>query len=100
MQLLLTSPNLTAPTVETLRDYASMRFDKLIRFLPTFPGEHLVKISVRRNNYLFEVVVELQIPGKLVVTTKNKDMRKAIDDAYATAKNTVVRKRRRLAQRR
>lgn len=99
MQLLLSSTNLTAPTAETFEEYAKRRFDKLVRFLPNFSGEHQVKISIRRNRYIFEVVVELSTPGKLVVTSKDKDMRKAIDDAYATAKNNVIKRRRRLRER-
>ncbi len=93
MQLLLTSPDLTAPTMETLREYADRRFVKLTRFLPAFGGEHMVKVSVRRTRYLFEVVVEIEMPGKLIIHTKDKDMRKAIDDAYESAKKTIVRRR-------
>lgn len=92
MQLLLTSPNLTAPTVETVQEYATRRFNKLVRFLPKF-DDQTIRISVRRNRYQFEVVVELNIPAKLVITTKDNDLRKAIDDAYATARRRVVKKR-------
>jgi ribosome-associated translation inhibitor RaiA len=92
MQMLLSSPNLAAPTIETLRDYATKRFVKLSRFLPSISGEYKIKLHVRRNRYLFEVVLEILGPARLVVTTKDKDMRKAIDDAYASIKHMAVKK--------
>lgn len=94
MQLLLTAAhNLTAPTVETLREYAQMRFEKLARFLPNFKGEHIVRISVQKERHFYVVIVEVKIPQSLVIRTKDLDLRKALDDAYQTIKNQVVNKK-------
>lgn len=91
MQLLFTSPNLTEPTADTLREYASQRFIKLQRYLPKFEGEYHIRISVTKERHLFVLSVELSVPKPLIVKVADKDLRVAVDKAYSVLKTTVVR---------
>lgn len=92
MQLLFTSPSLTAPTIETLHEYGTRRFTKLSRYLPTFEGEYSMRVSVRRERYLFVITLEIGIPRKVIVKTSDEDLRKAIDEAYDIMRRTLLRK--------
>lgn len=92
MQLLFTSPSLTAPTTETLHEYGTRRFNKLSRYLPSFDGEYSMRVTVRRERHLFLVTLDIGIPRKIVVKTRDEDLRKAIDEAYDIMRRTIIRK--------
>ncbi|MBL8015039.1 MAG: HPF/RaiA family ribosome-associated protein [Candidatus Doudnabacteria bacterium] len=99
MQLLFSYPHLAAPTVETIREYATKRFSKLQRYLPKFDGEHAVRISVRKERNQFYVQVEITVPKALVVKVNDFDLRKAIDMAYQVIKNMALKYRERVHER-
>lgn len=96
MQLLFSYPHLSAPTVETIRDYAARRFEKLARYLPQFNSEHVIKISVYKENKRFYVQVEVAAPKVLVIKVDDFDLRKAIDLAYQVIKTNLLKYRERV----
>lgn len=93
MRLLFTYPHLTAPTVETVREYATKRFEKLNKFLPKFSGEHAVRITVYKERKTFVVHVEVAVPKALNIKVSDFDLRKAIDMAYKLIKEALVKYR-------
>lgn len=94
MQLLLTTPHLTPPTVESLREYATTRFTQLTKLLPTLKRELEVRISVHKERHLFVVLVEMEGLGHMVVKIKSDDLRKAIDDAYIKLRQQLMKYKR------
>lgn len=92
MQLLFTYPHLTAPTAETVREYASKRFKKLSKYAPKFnSGEQIVKITVTRQKRTFVVHVEIRIPQALNIKVEDFDLRRAIDLAYQHIKQMLLK---------
>lgn len=92
MQLLFTSPSLTKPTVETFQEYAQKKFSKLSRFLPNFREDYFVRVSVQRERHMFVITLQFSVPERLIIKTRSSDLRKAIDQAYAIAKNSLTRR--------
>jgi ribosome-associated translation inhibitor RaiA len=81
MKLLVTAPNITKPTHETLEEHATKKVKKLRRIVREYENEDFeVRISVHKVNYLFEVILEIFQPSHLVAKTKDKDLRKGVDD--------------------
>lgn len=99
MQLLFNASDLTAPTAETLREYASRRFTKLAKYLPRVEFDRAVRISVQKERHTFLVQVEVAVPKVLVVKARNVDLRKAIDMAYQMLKEMLLRYREKVHQR-
>ncbi len=97
---MLSSLNLTGPTVETYKEYAAKRFEKLNRYLPKFDGTHAVRISVKKERHIFVVQVEIAVPKVLVVKVRAEDLRRAIDEAYAVIKSSLLKYREKVHQRR
>ncbi len=91
MQLLFHSPALTDPTFDTLKEYGTLRFEKLSKYLPKFDGEHTVRVSVKKERYLFVVTVEVVVPNRLIVKTRNNDLRHALDEAFNVMKVAILK---------
>ncbi len=97
MQLLFNSTTLTQPTAETLREYGTRKFEKLKKYLPKWNKEFAVRITVHKERYMFVVSVELTLPKHMVIKTRHEDLRAAIDAAYETLRNNILRQKDKLA---
>ncbi len=82
MRLNISAPSLTKPTYETLEEYAHKRFKKIQKLLrKKDETDHELRIGVEKSGDLFELTAEVFIPVSVNVKAKDRDLRKAIDDA-------------------
>ena len=90
MHLTISAPSLTKPTYQTLEEYATRRFKKIEKFLrKKDKTEHELRISVDKSGDFFELSAEIFIPVSIIVKTKNRDLRKAIDDSLEQLKRKL-----------
>jgi len=85
MRLLLNLHNFTEPTVETLREYTTLRFKSIQKILSKRQKERAqLKMSGQfiENKHLFEIKVILELDGKsFIYRFIDKDLRRIVDFA-------------------
>lgn len=82
MRILISAPELSKPTYEDIEEYAQKRLEKLKKLLPhSEQTNHDVRIGIEKENYLFDLVLEIFYPNHIVAKVKHKDIKTALDKA-------------------
>lgn len=100
MQFLFAGPTLSTPTFEDFKSYAELRFKKIERLLTRYDAEfRTIRVSIDKEGRLYKLVVELNLPGDLVITAKDRDFRRALDAASKQLKIKLRRDKDRITNR-
>lgn len=90
MRFTFSAPQITAPTFETLKSYGSKKLAKLSRLLPKDKmADYEVRVSVKKENQFFNMLVEIPNKENARVTSKGKDIRRCIDDVTTQLKRNL-----------
>ncbi|MDQ6985300.1 MAG: HPF/RaiA family ribosome-associated protein [Candidatus Dojkabacteria bacterium] len=82
MRLTFNAADITSPTYETLEEYATKRLVKVRKYLPKDnEADYELRTSVKLNNGIFDTTLEVVGMKNTVVSVRDRDMRKCIDEA-------------------
>lgn len=77
-----TAPKISKPTYETLEEYGMKKFKKIEKHLEkTDERDYELHISVKTVNDTFELKAEVKGVTNAIVHAKDRDLRRAIEDA-------------------
>ncbi len=94
MRYTFTAPDISKPTYDTLEEHSKKRFSKIARLLPKDElANYELRLTVRHSGDIFELMADLVGIQGDVVKTKNRDIRKAIDEAASMMKRSLSRQK-------
>lgn len=96
MRYMFIAPDITAPTLDTVRESVSISFQKVERFLQSIGQKNVtIRISIQRSGRLFEIHVELiDYPKeKPFIKLQEEDLRAGISKAAKKIKSVITNKK-------
>lgn len=87
----VSSSSITAPTVETLREYSSKMFGKIQKFIDQTKSEAVLRIYAEKQGNEFYLTIELHYKKQYVVKTTNRDLRQAVKKASQDLKAILLK---------